>query len=442
MRVLFSFFAIPVLALAQPGLQQGTLELSLARAVDIALEPEGSARVALAQQSIRRAETQVDQARGAFFPNLDGTLQDRNQTVNLRTFGFDFRVPGFAVPGLVGPFSVFDARASAQQPVLSFTNIRRYKASKAGLEATRADLDVTRNDVADQVARAYLTSLRADASLETARANVQLSEDLLKLARSQREAGSGTGIEVTRAQVQLANNQQQLSVAENDRRRAVLQLLRAMGLELSAEVRLTDRLAFEPVNTDALEASLQAARQTRAELKAQQRHEDAARLNYSTVQSERLPSLSAFGDYGAIGRHGSTILPTRMVGITLELPLFDGGRRKARSEESLTQYRQEQIRSRDLEQQVELEVRLALDSLRSAATQVTTAEEGLRLAQDEVAQAQRRYQAGVSVPLEVTDAQTRLDRARENQTAALYNYNLARLELAAATGTIQEFTHR
>jgi outer membrane protein TolC len=101
--------------------------------------------------------------------------------------------------------------------------------------------------------------------------------------------------------------------------------------------------------------------------------------------------------------------------------------------------RTEQLRTRDLEEQIELEVRLALNSLRSAQTQVETARQGLALAQDEVEQAQRRYRAGVAVPLEITDAQARLDRARDNQILALYTYNLARLDLAVATGHIQEF---
>jgi outer membrane protein TolC len=39
--------------------------------------------------------------------------------------------------------------------------------------------------------------------------------------------------------------------------------------------------------------------------------------------------------------------------------------------------------------------------------------------------------------VEVTDAQTRLERARDNQTAALYSYNVARLDLAQATGRVR-----
>jgi outer membrane protein TolC len=396
----------------------------------------------LAEESIRRAEIQVTQARAAFFPIIDGTAQDRNQTVNLRTFGFNFDFPGFSMPSVVGPFSVFDARATAQQPILSFPNMRRYEASKTGVEATRADLAVTRDQVTDQVARAYLAGLRAEAAYTSAAANLTLSEALVALAESQRDAGTGTGIEVTRARVQQANDQQRLTVADNDRSRAILQLLRAMGLRLSIPVRLTDTLRFEPVEAGELQALLDSASATRASLKAQKQHEEVARLSVSTVEAERLPTVSAFGDYGGIGRHSIGLERTHTVGVSVTIPLFDGGRRKARVEDSLAQYRSEQIRTRDLEEQVELEVRLALESLQSARIQVETAREGLALAEDEVEQAQRRYQAGVAVPLEVTDAQARLARARDNQIAALYSYNLARLELAAARGTIQEFVHQ
>jgi outer membrane protein TolC len=187
---------------------------------------------------------------------------------------------------------------------------------------------------------------------------------------------------------------------------------------------------------------LETARKGRSDLKAQQQHEQTARMNYSAMEAERLPSVSAFGDYGTIGSELIGAHPTHTVGVQLKVPLYDGGRRAYRRQESLAQVREEEIRTRDLGLQVELDVRLALDSLRSADSQVQTAGQGLTLAQSELEQAQRRYQAGVTNSLEVTDAQTRLDRARANQIDALYNYNLARLELATATGAIQEYVQK
>jgi outer membrane protein TolC len=196
------------------------------------------------------------------------------------------------------------------------------------------------------------------------------------------------------------------------------------------------------VDTAALEALLETARKGRADLKAQEQHQENARMNYGAVKAERLPSIAAFGDYGTIGNEIIGAHPTYTAGIELRVPLFDGFRRSARREESLSQYRQEEIRTRDLALQVDLDVRLALDRLHSADSEVQTAREGLTLAQSELEQAQRRYQAGVANSLEITDAQTRLDRARDNQVEALYNHNLARLELAAATGAIQEYVHK
>src|SRR5580658_4113324 len=453
MRAVFLILLPASLAMAQgtvstsPAPQntppQNVMQLSLKRAVEIALTPEGSPRVALAMESVKQAQEQAREAKSAFLPTVDGALKETSETVNLKTFGIDFpSVPGFVIPSFVGPFSVFDARASAQQSIFSFSDIRKYQASRAAAAATVSDLSTTRNQVSDQVARAYLACLRADAALETAQANVDLSNALLKLSNQEKDAGTGTGIEITRAQVQLANDQQRLIVADNDRRRAVLQLLRAMGLNLDANIAFTDKLAYTAVDVATLEASLAEARKQRTELQAQQQHEKVAQLNYGSVSAERLPSAAAFGDYGAIGLAPDVARATREVGITVKVPVFDGFRRDARRDESLSQYRQEKTRTRDLEQQIELDVRLALDSLRSAKAEVQTAEEGLTLAQNEVAQAQRRYQAGVTNSIEVTDAQTRLDRARDNRIAALYDYNLARIDLATATGTITEFVNQ
>ena len=130
-------------------------------------------------------------------------------------------------------------------------------------------------------------------------------------------------------------------------------------------------------------------------------------------------------------------MPTRTYGVSVKVPLFDGGRRDARRAESASQYRAEKARTNDLKEQIDLDVRLALDSLASAQDEVTVAEDGLNLAQNELAQARRRYDAGVTNSVEVTDAQTRLERARDNQTAALYNYNVARIDLAQAMGRVR-----
>jgi len=432
---------IPAMLMPQEPAARAPLQLSLKRAVEFAISPEGSAQVQLSTEAWKQARARSAEARAALLPDLEASFNDRNQTTNLEAYGFTgirVPIPGFTFPTMVGPYTTMDARATLNQSVFDFSTIRRYQGSKVGVSAAKSDVDASEEQVAGQVARAYLASIKADADVETAKANVTLSQAVLTQSENQKKAGTGTGIEVTRAKVQLSNDQQRLLVAQNDRRRAYLQLLRVMGLRLDTEVQLTDALHYEPMDAGTLADARAKALKERPDYRAQQQRESNARLEASATKMERLPSLAAFGDYGSIGTSLNNALPTRTIGISLRVPVFDGGRRDARRAETASQFRAETVRTNDLKQQIELDVRLALDSLQSADDEVKVAKEGLELSENELAQARRRYEAGVANSLEVTDAQTRLERARDNQTAALYNYNAARIDLSQALGTIRK----
>ena len=435
-------FALPV-ALCM-GQTPAPMPLSLKKAVEIALAPDGNTRVALAQEAIEQAQSQQREARSSFLPSLDGSVGERRQVNNLKAFGFSFSlpIPGFSIPTIVGPFTVFDARLTAQQSVFNFSDIHRYRAAKISALAMKTDAAAARDSASDEVARDYLTCLLADANRETARANVALSETLLELARHEKDAGTGTGIEVTRAEVQLANDRQSLIRAENDRTRATLVLLKTIGLKMDAPVDFSSKLEFKQTDAGPEAALIEEARKMRPDLKTQQQRQDAARMSLTSTKDERLPSLGAEADYGTIGSQLVGAHPTYTMGVTLRVPIFDGLRREALIGESTSQFRQQQIRTRDLEQQVELQVRTALESLRSATAEVQAARDGQTLAESELAQARRRYEAGVVTSVEVTDAQTRLQRARDNLTRALYDHNVARLDLATATGTIGEYVNQ
>src|SRR5271157_3635466 len=428
-----------ILCAAQVASAAGPIELSLKRAVEVAVSPEGNTRIQLSGEALKQAQSRSAQARAALLPDLEASLTDRDQTANLAAMGIHISVPipGFQFPTFVGPFTTMDARATVTQSVFDFSSIKRFQASKVGVSAARSDVDSTEELVAAQVARAYLAAVRADADVETAQSDVTLAEAVLKQAENQKAAGTGTGIEITRAKVQLANDRQRLLVAGNQRTSARLQLMRVMGLRLDTELALTDKLAYVPVDAVTIEQAKAQALKERPDLKAQQEREANARMAASATKMERLPSVAAFGDYGSIGPGFDNALPTRTYGVSLRVPVFDGGRRDARRAESASQYRSEKVRTNDLKEQIELDVRLALDGLESAEQQVKVAKEGLELSENELAQARRRNDAGVAIGVEVTDAQTRLERARDNQTAALYNYNVARIDLAQAMGKVR-----
>lgn len=416
------------------------LRLSLKDAVALALEPKGNVRVQIARELIHQAESRSAQARAALLPDVESSLSQQNFTRNLEAFGIkiELPIPGFMSQKVVGPFNTFDARATVTQNLFDFSAIRRFQASRALVSVSEAEGESARDQVASEVSRRYVAALRAEEDVRTVQANITLAEALVKLATDQKAAGTGTGIDITRAQVQLLNERQRLLAAQNARRQAQLELLKSIGAGLDVTLDLTDKLAHASAETIEADKAVEVAMGNRMDFRAQLKREESARLNHSAIKYERLPSLVGFADYGTIGSSVNNASPTRTYGFSIRLPVFDGGRRDARRGEAASQLAQEQIRTADLKKQIELDVRLALDSLRSAEEQVVVAEEGLDLAEKELEQAERRYRAGVTTSVEVTDAQTRLARARDNRVAAVYSYNVAQISLGQAMGTIRK----
>jgi len=414
------------------------LRLTVKRAITIAME--GNAGVRIATEVAQQADSRVAQARAGLLPNIDGQVSQSNQTRNLEALGLRITSPasGFTIPRFVGPFKVFDARATGLQTIIDLPVLRRYQASKAGRAAARSEVDAVAEEAAASVARAYVAALRADAEVGAVRENITLAEAILKQSEELKTAGNGTGMEVTRAQVQLAHERQRLIVIENERQRARLQLLRAMGVDLDTEIALDDVLEYRSVNPQTMTEALTRALGERPDYRAQLERESNAKLAGSAAKLERVPSVTFFGDYGSIGTSINNAFATRTYGLSATVPIFDGGRRDARRAETASQYRAEHIRTTDTEKQIALEIKIALDSLRSADEEVRVAREGLQLAEAELEQARRRYMNGVAPSLEVTQAQTELARARDNEVFALFHHVQARIDLGQATGTLRK----
>ena len=412
------------------------LALSLKEAVEWALSGEGSADVQMAQELILEVEARSRQSRAELLPHLEASIGQQEQTRNLEAIGLRAS-NNFRPPTLVGPFSTFDARASLTQSIFNLSSTRRFQASRSAVLAAKSEEENVQDKVASQVARSYLEALRNRARLDAARANLDLAVALANLAESQRAAGTGTRIEVTRAQVQLSNEQQQALAAEHAYQQSLLRLVKLIGLPMDVNLTLTESLSYLLVEIESPSEAIAIALRSRPDLRARQQREQQATLNDRATQSERFPSISGFAGYGTIGSSISNTIPTWDLGISLLLPLFDGGGFNARRAESSSKLRQERIEGQDLSRQIELEVRLALAGLRLAEEQIKVAEEGLQLAQQELEQGRRRYQSGITTNIEVTDAQARLARAKENQITALFNYNFEEVNLAEAMGTIR-----
>jgi outer membrane protein TolC len=416
-------FLFPSLAQGQPR------QLRLSDAIQAALE--NNANVQITEELQVQASARAKEQRAVLLPNVNGTAGYVNQTINLGARGIRF--PGFPIPATVGPFGTFDVRAQFTEPVLDLSLIRRYQSARRSADATEFDTAAVRNRVAAMVAGLYFGVQRGRALVDSAKAQTDLDQNLLKLARDRSDAGVGTALDVTRAESRLAADQHRLLQAQNDARTAELRLLRAMGERPGEPLDLADSITTSLLTADPVETAISAALKNRPEIKAEETRVEAARIASRGSSAERLPTIQAFADYGNNGNR-EVFVPTNSVGLQLQIPLFDGGRRAAHRTTAESQQRQADIRARDLRDEIEFDVRVAVDNLASAREQLRAADQALKLAQDELELARLRFEAQVTTQIDVVNAQTQLADARSRQVNAAYVLKSAEIEYQRATG--------
>jgi outer membrane protein TolC len=314
--------------------------------------------------------------------------------------------------------------------------LARVRAARASLRASTADAAAAAENAASQAAAAYLRALRADAQLVARAQDSTLAAELLGIARSTLQAGTGTALDVTRAEAQAAGVRAQLIAARSERSRARLELLRTLGVSLDVDVELADsldQLAMTDSLPNASEATTKAMA-NRPDIRAANEQYTAAQRSIRAIQAERLPTFGAFGDQGSIGLGFKNLLPTYDWGLQISLPIFDGLRREGRIEEQRAITNEVDVRRRDLREQTGVEVRSALFDLGSAREQVDAARERLRLAEQEVSQARERFSAGVGGNADVVTASLGLTSARNQLLDSLTLFQTARVSLARAEG--------
>jgi TolC family type I secretion outer membrane protein len=413
------------------------LTLTLQQAVELALKNNLQAQ--LAQEAVVQARGEKGLGLSALLPYLSGAAYQANLTANLAAMGLG---PS-TFPGLnpfLGPFSNFDARLRLVQNVFNLAAIRRYQASLHGLALAREEQRSAEQQVMITTVLSYVAVLEAQQSVEAAQADVNLAKRLLKLAVSQHNAGVATGIDVARAQTRLASQEVRLAQAQTTLDSARLNLLRVVGAPLASDLVLAETMRFAPEVLPGPEEAVGKALGDRVEIRSAQEQVQIAAAQKRAAVAGWMPSVSFFGDYGSSAvTPWETNLPTRSVGIRMDVPVFDGGRTRSEVQIATSRLRQAELRLNDLRAAVEKEVRQALDNLATRRKQVEAAQQAQTLAERELELAQDRFRNGVGDNVEVVNAQTALENARQGVVESLALFNVARLNLAAAMGHVEDF---
>ena len=296
-------------------------------------------------------------------------------------------------------------------------------------------------DARDLIVRAiaalYLNAQSAAARADAAQSRVTDSDALYKLAKDKHDAGTATGVDVLRAQVQLANDRQALLVAGNQTKQSLLELARNLGMSPGTPLELAEPLNYRPLSQPEIETLQPAALLARADYLSLASQRQGLVEQQRANRARWYPKLSVNGNFGEIGRSIGGVQSTGLVQGQIDFTLFDHDR-NGEAQELASRVKRIDDQIADLRRGIEEDLREALLNLDSASEQVTVARDGQELARRELEMAQDRFQQGTANNVEVITAQDELARAEENYILAVSSHVDAKVALARAMGDTEK----
>lgn len=300
-----------------------------------------------------------------------------------------------------------------------------------------------------EVDRAYWRLYATIRALEVVEQQFVVAREQFDRAERRLRAGSGAEIDVVRAESGMAERVEQIIRTQNDvrlRERELKALLNAPGLEVGTRTAIEPVTDPEPVrySFDA-EALVGAAVANRMELLELELHlaRDAAQVAFD--QNQTLPLLAmqytyringlgeSFSDAASVTRRND--FEDWTVGVQAEVPLGNEQRRAALAQSILA--RLQRLATREARrQQIEKEVRDAVDQLSSTWQRIMAGRQAVALAARTLEAERRQFEVGRSTSTNVLDADARLAEARLAEIRAVVEYQIAQVDLAVATGTL------
>jgi outer membrane protein TolC len=419
---------------AKPFSGKLSLHEAVARGLEYNLGTEGLT------QAMRQARGQARVARSSLLPNVSSYLRESVQQTDLAAFGLRISIPirGFSIPTVVGPYNYFDLRATLTQTVADLTALNNYRSAQELVKANEAALRDARDLVVLATGGAYLQVIAAQARVRSAQAQIDTAQAIFKQTGDRRTVGLSPQIDVNRSRVQLQTQQQRLMSLQNDLAKQKINLARLAGLPVNGDYEITDDVPYSPAPDLTLEQALKQAFENRADLQSAEAQVRAAERVRSAAKWEHLPSLALSADYGAIGVNPGQSHGTFTFVGTLRIPIWQGGRMEGEAQEADAALGQRRAELADTRGRIEADVRDAFLDLETAAHQLDVARDNQQVARDTLVLTRQRFEAGITDTVEVSQAQESVASADLDYITSLFAHNLAKVELARATGKAEE----
>jgi len=426
--------------------QDDALALSLDDAIAIALEH--NVRLKYDRANERAVKGDTLSVLNALIPSLSLNASSNAQELNLAAMGFKpALIAGFATSGLLPPGYVFSeivkvdttqASIKANQVLFNLPDYEIYRGTANETKVVALNTLTDRGDLVLAVGMAYLQVLADQANLANAEAQRQSAKTLFDQATAKHDAGVGTNLDALRGRVEFQQRDSDVVNAATTLAKDAIQLDRILGLPAGQKLKLTDTAPFTQLAEMDLEAAKITAYKHRKDFLSLEQQILLMIREQKAVKYQRLPTVAFNGFYGVIGLtttdsyHGNFSAEG-----TLSFPIFREAAQRGEQEvvnAQLTALRQQEA---DLRVTIDSQIRSSMLDVNAANELVKVAQSNVELAREELADSKDRFAAGVDDNLPVVDAEGTLADAQAQLVKSLYQYNVAKLQLARNTGVVE-----
>jgi outer membrane protein TolC len=242
-----------------------------------------------------------------------------------------------------------------------------------------------------------------------------------------------------RAQVQVNNLNPTYISAKNGLELALLQLKMILSLPTNQEISLKENL--EDFSNKVTEINLN---ENTAEYNSDLRQLDlnivSLQNSLRLVNSQHLPSLSAFGQYSYLTQAEDynfadyNWVGSAAVGLQLNIPIFNGRTVVNKAKQIKISLQELQLQKEYLKEGIDLQIQAAINSMNAAKEQLEANKDAIKQAERGYEIAKVRYQTGAGTILELNDSELSMTQANLTYQQSLYDYLIAQTNLEKVLG--------
>lgn len=342
----------------------------------------------------------------------------------------------------VGRWNTWNAGVTAAMPLINAQLWESLKISDMDVELAVEKARSSRIETVTQVKQAYFGVLLARQAFEVYKSVYENALENLELIQKRYNVQKASELELARAKTTLANAIPNVYDAENSIVLGLWQLKAVMGIDLDANIDVVGSL--NDYGTQMLyDMSIGANADLTDNSTMRQLAIQAEQLASSIKLQQKacLPTLSLAFSYSLNAMTNDFKFdqyrwtPYSYVGLSLNIPIFAGGKRSNAIKQSRVQASQLKEQTISTERQLKISIRQYLNTMETAVKSHGSAVNAAETAQKAYDIARKSYEVGRSTLTDLNDAQLALTQAQLSVSQAVYNFVTAKANLEGVLGT-------